>query len=107
MPADREPATHKSAGISDVLVAGWMISRSAVLGLVTQVSHHDLAEDFARVDVLQPDVRIDCSVDTSVPQKLLDQHVLAWALPENEGTGCVPKLMHGHAHAGRVVDPVA
>src|SRR5215813_11291307 len=68
--------------------------------------HDDLAEDFARVDVFQPDIGVDGGLHVAVTEKLSDELVLARAGLENESACGVPELMNRHPQPGGLINPV-
>src|SRR5262245_59899555 len=68
--------------------------------------HDDLAEDFARVDIFQPDIGVDGGLHVAVAEKLSDEFVLAWAALEMESACSMPKLVHRHPQPGCLVDPL-
>src|SRR5262249_12723577 len=68
--------------------------------------HDDLAEDFARMDIFQPDIGVDCCLHVAVTKKSSDELVLARPGLENESACRVPELMHCHAQPSRLINPL-
>src|SRR5262249_23813254 len=68
--------------------------------------HDDLAEDFARVDVLQADVGFDRGLHVAVAKKLPDDLVLAWPTFEKNCACGVPELVHCDPQPGSLINPV-
>src|SRR5262245_40349737 len=68
--------------------------------------HDDLAEDFARLEVLQTDVGIDRGLHVAVAKKLSIELVLAGAGLENENACGVSELMHCHPQPGCLINPL-
>jgi hypothetical protein len=66
----------------------------------------DLAEDFARADVLQADVSIHRGLHVTVTEKLADELILARSGLENESACGVPELMHCYPQSGRLINPL-
>ena len=66
----------------------------------------DLAEDFAGVDIFQPDVGVDGGLHVAVAEELSDELVLARAGLENESACGVPELMYCDPQPGRLINPV-
>ena len=75
----------------------WAISLLRRLQVIIHMLHDDLAEDFARVDVLQADVGIDRGLHVAVSEKLTDELVLTWSMLEDDCACGVPELVHGYA----------
>jgi hypothetical protein len=69
--------------------------------------HDDLAEDFAGLDVLQSDIRIDRGLHVAVAEETPDQFVLARPALQNYGTGGVPELVHRQPQPCAPVDALA
>src|SRR5262245_66206701 len=68
--------------------------------------HDDPAEDFARVDIFQPDIGVDGGLHVAAAKKSSDELVLARPGLENESACRVPELMHRHTQPGRPVTPL-
>lgn len=66
--------------------------------------HDDLAEDLARLDVLQANIGIDRGLHVAVTQKLPDEFVRARPPLKNQSTGGMAELVHRHPKARRLVD---
>ena len=68
--------------------------------------HDDLAEDLARLDVLQADIGIDRGLHVAVTEKLPDELVLARPALEDESARGMPELVHRHPQSRRLVDAI-
>src|SRR5262249_309680 len=84
--------------------SGWSLIRRHQL--IVQVLSDDLAEDFAGVDIFQPDVGVDGGLHVAVAEELSDELVLARAGLENESACGVPELMYCDPQPGRLINPV-
>src|SRR5262249_54560793 len=71
---------------------------------VLHVLHHDLAENFARLDVLQADICSDRGLHVAVAENLSNELVLTWPALQDDCTGGVPELVHRHAQPGSLYD---
>src|SRR5262245_50178778 len=67
--------------------------------------HDDLAEDFARVDVFQPDIGVDGRLYVAVAEKSPDKLILARPMLENNCACGVPELMHCHPQSSPLINP--
>jgi predicted TIM-barrel enzyme len=68
--------------------------------------HDDLAEDFAGVDIFQPDIGVDGGLHVAVAEKLSDQLILTRTALENESACGVSELVHRHPQSGRLINPL-
>jgi hypothetical protein len=65
---------------------------------------YDLAEDLARLNILQADIGIDRRLHVAVTENAPDELVLARPTLEDDSRRGMPKLMHGDADTSRLMD---
>src|SRR5258708_12502116 len=98
-----EAIAHSRARNCPQICLDWSLLRR--LQAIVHMLHDDLAEDFARMDIFQPDIGVDCGLHVAVAEKSSDELVLAWAGLENESACGVPELIPSHSHPGLLINP--